>query len=399
MDDARDNRTANNAAETDTSQDTTVIHSGRVSKSHHGAINPPVYHASTLLFPTVDGFLNRQKAEYGYGRRGTPTTRSLEDAVAKLECADAAMLTPSGKAANSTVFSAFAEPGAHYLITDSAYFPSRKFCSGYLSQIGVEAEFYDPRIGSGIEKLIRPETKLIWLESPGSQTFEIQDVPAIVAAAKSKNVATALDNTWGAGYFLKPLTMGVDVSVQAATKYLGGHSDLMMGTVATSSRVTDRIKNFYGDFGLCVAPDDAYLALRGIRTLGVRMTKHYESGMKVARWLAAHPKVAQVIHPGLETNPDHNLWQRDFTGASGLFGFILKGQDSKSVAPMLESLKFFGMGSSWGGYESLLIPTFPEKLRTATKWEVPGQSMRIHVGLEDPDDLIADLCEGFERLK
>lgn len=380
------------------STDTLIVHRGKTPTQHHGAVNTPVYHASTLLFPTVEGFLNRAEAEYRYGRRGTPTTKALETAVIGLERADGAFLAPSGKAANSAVLTALAEPGAHYLITDSSYKPTRAFCTDFLSRHGVETEFYDPRIGADIAQLIRPNTRLIWMESPGSQTFEVQDVPAIVAVAKSKGVTTALDNTWSGGYFLQPLTLGVDISVQAITKYIGGHSDLVMGVVATAPGMSVRMRDFCGSFGLCVGPDDAYLALRGMRTLAARMNLHFANAMRVARWLAAHPKVSRVMHPGLEMDPGHSIWKRDFTGASGLFGFVIKDENRQSIASMLEPLRYFGMGSSWGGYESLLVPTYPETQRTATQWQVDGQAMRIHVGLEDPGDLIADLSDGFDRL-
>ncbi len=381
------------------STDTRVVHSGKTSADHHGAVNTPVYHASTLLFPTVEGFLNRGQAEYRYGRRGTPTTKSLEAAVVELEKADAAFLAPSGKAANSAVLTALAEPGSHYLVTDSAYNPTRSFCTGFLSRHGIETEFYDPTIGAGIADLIRPNTRLVWMESPGSQTFEVQDVPAIVAAAKAKGIVTAIDNTWSGGYFFQPLTLGVDISVQAITKYIGGHSDLMMGVVATAPGMSAKMNDFCGNFGLCVGPDDAYLALRGMRTLAARMNMHYRNSKRVAEWLSQHPRVSRVMYPGLETDPGHNIWRRDFTGTSGLFGFVIEGESRQSIPKMLEHMRYFGMGSSWGGYESLLIPTYPEKQRSATEWKVDGQSMRIHVGLEDADDLLADLSDGFDRLK
>lgn len=379
--------------------DTLLVHSGKNPSANHGAINPPVYHASTLLFPTVDKFMNRHTAEFRYGRRGTPTSKALENAIADLERAESVILTPSGKSANATVLLAFAESNAHYLVVDTAYKPTREFCTSQLAQMNVETTFYDPAIGADIERLIRPTTRLIWMESPGSQTFELQDVPAIARVARSRNIPTAIDNTWSGGFFFKPLDHGVDVSVQSVTKYIGGHSDLMMGAICLGPRSLDLLRSCAGQFGLCAGPNDVYLALRGFRTLAVRMRQHHASGLAVAHWLAQHPLVERVMHPALGCGSSSSLWRRDFTGASGLFGFVMRESSQEKTATFLESLKYFGMGSSWGGYESLLIPTFPGNIRTATNWSAPGQCFRIHVGLENPDDLIADLEAAFDRIR
>lgn len=380
--------------------DTIITHSGRHPFENHGVVNPPVYHASTILFPTMDEYVNRgDTARIRYGRRGTPTTFALEDALTELEGGPATgtAIVPSGLSAITMTLMAFVQTGDHILITDNTYGPTRSFSTGKLSQLGIEAEFYDPAIDAGIEKLIRPNTRLIWLESPGSQTFEMQDVRAIAEVAKSKSIVTMIDNTWSGGYYFKPLSHGIDISVQAGTKYIVAHSDVMLGSITCNEATFDQVYASAQSFGACSGPDDIYLALRGLRTMGVRMPRHHESGLKIARWLQERPEVIRVMHPGLPQDPGHERWKRDFTGASGLFGFVVKSDNPLKAAAMMDGLKFFGMGSSWGGFESLLIPASPEKNRTATDWNPGGFTMRIHVGLEDADDLIADLDAGFER--
>ena len=382
--------------------DTILTHAGRDPFSNHGIVNPPVYHASTVLFPTLDALLNRRKGQTNtveYGRRGTPTIFALQDAMTALEGGHGSVLAPSGLGAISMTLMAFAEAGDHLLVTDSTYGPTRKFCDTVLAKLGVETEYYDPLIGVGIAQMIRPNTKLVWLESPGSQTFEVQDVPAIAKAAHAAGATVVMDNTWAAGYYFKPLQHGVDVAVHAGTKYVVGHSDVMMGLIVCNAETYDRVKESAGAFGVCAGPDDVYLALRGLRTMGVRLSRHYENGVRIAEWLRGRPDVTRVMHPALADDPGNALWQRDFTGASGLFGFMIETADQTKLAAMLDGMKHFGMGYSWGGFESLLIPTWPEKLRTATRWAPRGQTMRIHVGLEDPDDLIADLEAGFARLR
>lgn len=377
--------------------DTKLTHAGRHPHENHGAVNTPVYHASTILFPTLADFDSRDR-KYVYGRKGTPTTSTLEEAVSALEQAHGTVLAPSGLAAVTTTLMSFVQAGGHILLTDSTYFPTRKFASGLLARLGIEAEYYDPLIGGGIEKLIRPTTNLIWMEAPGSLTFEMQDVPAIVAAAKKHGVPTAIDNTWSGGYFFKPLTHGVDVSVQAATKYIVGHSDAMLGTIACNEEAYPKVLDTFMQQGNCAGPDDVYLGTRGLRTMAVRMQRQHENGIKLAEWLRDRPEVTRVMHPGLPNDPGYEIWKRDFTGASGLFGFVVDCTDRAALAAMLDGMELFGMGASWGGYESLILPSDPSKMRTATKWEANGSTLRMHIGLEDPDDLIEDLTAGFKRL-
>ncbi len=377
---------------------TIVTHAGNHPFDNHGIVNPPVYHASTVLSATLEERIDRSSAKVRYGRSGTPTTFALEEAMTALERAHGTVLAPSGLAAITMALSAFVETGDHILITDSTYTPTRNFANNVLSRLGVEAEYYDPMIGGGIAALIRDNTRLVWTECPGSQTFDVQDIPAIVEAAHAADVIVLTDNTWSGGYFRKPLEDGVDISIQAATKYIVGHSDVMMGTIACNEATYERVRQSSSGYGMCCGPNDIYLALRGLRTIGVRMNRHHESGLKIARWMQSRPEIAQVMHPGLPQDPGHEIWKRDFTGASGLFGFVLKEGEQKKVAAMMDDLELHGMGSSWGGYESLLIPSWPERSRTASAWEATGQTMRIHVGLEDVDDLIADLEAGLERL-
>lgn len=380
--------------------DTLLTHAGRDPHANHGIVNPPVYHASTVLFPTLDAYLEMGKARVRYGRRGTPTTFALEDAVAELEGGAGAIATPSGLAAITTVLLACLKAGDHLLMTDSAYQPTRHFCDTTLKRFGVETEYYDPLIGAGIAGLIRPETAVVYVESPGSQTFEVQDLPAIAEAAHAAGAMVIADNTWGAGYYYRPLALGADISLQAGTKYIVGHSDVNIGvTVWRDEAALGKVRNDVQSLGVCAGPDDVYLALRGLRTMGVRLQRHQENGLRVARWLAARPEVRRVMHPALEDDPGHALWRRDFTGACSLFGFVLASDDRGALAALLDGMKYHGMGASWGGFESLLIPTWPSKSRSATTWQEPGQTMRIHVGLEDPDDLIADLEAGLERLR
>ena len=379
---------------------TKLAHAGRDSFAHHGAVNVPVYRCSTILFPTMEQYANRSdpSVKIRYGLRGTPTSFALEDALTALEGGHGTVLAPSGLQAITMALMAFLKSGDHILVTDSTYAPTRNFCNQILADLGIETDYYDPLIGGGIRELIRPNTRVIWTESPGSHTFEVQDIPAIAEAAHEAGAIVMIDNTWSGGYYLKPLEHGADISVHAITKYVGGHSDVMMGAMICNEATYDQLKAKAGLFGNFAAPDDVSLALRGFRTLGVRLPRHFESAMTVAQWLQQRPEVERVLYPALPDDPGHEIWKRDFTGASGLFGFILKTNDRARVAAMMDDLKLFGMGSSWGGYESLLIPCWPSDNRTATDWTVEGQLLRIHVGLEDPDDLMQDLDEGFARL-
>ncbi|MBL28490.1 MAG: cystathionine beta-lyase [Rhodospirillaceae bacterium] len=382
-------------------QDTVLVTAGRDPERNHGVVNPPVYHASTIVFPTVAALENAGKRDFHktyYGRNGTPTTFALEDAVAAAEGAYRSTAVASGKAAICTALLAFLKPGDHLLLVDSCYGPTRAFAKGMLANFGIETTFFDPMIGAGIADLIRPETKVVFTESPGSQTFEVQDIPAIAAAAKAAGAVTIMDNTWASPLYFKPFDHGVDVSVQAGTKYVVGHSDAMLGIVSATEATHDAIRRTAVELGGCPGPDDCYLALRGLRTLSVRLVRHQENALRLARWLQQRPEVSEVLYPALPDDPGHTLWKRDFLGASGLFGVVLNKYSKDALAAMLDGLELFGMGYSWGGYESLIIPTHPESIRTATRWEKPGPTLRIHAGLEDPDDLIADLERGFGRL-
>ncbi len=374
---------------------TRVVTAGRDPFSHHGAVNPPVYHASTILHRTVDALENKGQP-YTYGRLSTPTIEALETAICELEAGAGTVLCPSGLQACTLAILSTVSAGDHLLVTDSVYGPTRRFCDRMLTRFGVTTSYYDPMIGAGIEALFRPNTKAIFTESPGSHTFEVQDVPAIVECAHANNIAVILDNTWATPLLFDAMGHGVDISVMAATKYIVGHSDALMGTVTANERYLRQLRDTHANLGLCVAPDDIYLAQRGLRTLHVRLRQHEASGLTMARWLQSRPEVARVIHPALEGCPGHEIWKRDFKGASGLFGIELKPCTDKSLAAMLDGLALFGMGWSWGGYESLVVISHPQ--RTATGFAPQGPLLRLHIGLEDPEDLKADLEAAFERL-
>jgi cystathionine beta-lyase len=380
--------------------ETRLVTSGRDPESHYGFVNPPVYHASTVLYPTAaDQVAHRSR--YQYGRRGTPTSEALEDAMRALEgeqCAGVALL-PSGLAAISTALMAVAGAGDHILVTDSVYRPTRNFCDGLFKRMGVETTYYDPLIGSGIAALMKPNTRAVFVEAPGSQSFEIQDIPAIAKAAHARDAAVLMDNTWATPLYFPAFEKGVDLSIQAGTKYIGGHSDIMFGCVSANEALLPKLKDTVHAFGLCVGPDDIYLALRGLRTLAVRLARHNESGLAVARWLESRPEVKRVMHPGLASDPGHALWKRDFTGASGLFSVTLAPASERAVHAFMDALTLFGMGFSWGGFESLVILFDCAEYRTATRWAPGGPTLRFHVGLEDTGDLIADLERGFAAMR
>jgi cystathionine beta-lyase len=379
--------------------DTLLVTGGRDPERNHGAVNPPIYRASTILYPDVEAFeAPKQLRGVYYGRGGVPTTFALEDAVAALEGAAGAVITGSGKTAVAQALLTFLEAGDHLLMVDSAYAPTRQFCDRVLGRFGVETTYYDPLIGGGIADLIRPATKVVFLESPGSLTFEVQDVPAIAAVAHAAGAVVMIDNTWATPLYFKPLAHGVDISIQAATKYVGGHSDLLMGIAAATEEHYPRLRRGMQDLGCYVSPDDCYLALRGLRTLSVRLERHQANALRLATWVQARPEVERVLYPALPDDPGHALWRRDFQGASGLFGVLLKPCPDKAWHAMVEGLELFGLGASWGGYESLIMPSHPERYRTATPWDPTFPCIRIHAGLEDPDDLIADLEAGFARL-
>jgi len=382
----------------DTRPETKVVHLGREPFEQHGFVNPPVYRGSTVLYKTLDAIKSRTQP-YTYGRRATPTTRALEDAITELEGGATTILTSSGLGAVSTALLAFVSAGDHILVTDSAYQPGRAFADRMLKRLGVETTYYDPHVGAGIEKLFRPNTRLVLVESPGSQTFEMQDIPAIAAAAHARDIWVLADNTWATPLFCKPLALGADVSIQAATKYTVGHADAMLGAITGNARAARLLNHAKEGLGTCPGSEETYLGLRGLRTLDVRLERHQKSALAVAEWLAARPEVDRVLYPALPGDPGHALWKRDYTGASGLFGAVLKPVSETALAAFLDGLTLFGMGYSWGGYESLVIPFDPTSYRTATKWVGPGPALRFHIGLEAVEDLIRDLDAAFTRLK
>ncbi len=373
---------------------------GRDPERDHGIVNPPTWRASTVLSPTLAAFRARRYGEPGsYGRYGTPTTAALQDAIARLEGGYRTIAVGSGKTAISATLLALLRTGDHLLVVDCVYGPTRRFADGMLAKLGIETTYFDPAVGAGIAELFRPNTRVVFLEAPGSWTFEMQDVPAIAEVAHARGAVVVMDNTWASPLYCKPFALGVDVSIQAATKYIGGHSDLMMGTVTTTEALFERVRHGVFEVASAAGPDECTLALRGLRTLAVRLERHMKSGLVIAEWLRGRPEVRRVMHPALPDDPGHALWRRDFLGASGLFGFVLAPCSEAQLAAFLDHLELFGMGASWGGYESLLIPTEPASLRTAVPWREPGQAMRIHVGLEDPEDLIADLEAGLRRFR
>lgn len=382
--------------------DTLLTHAGRHSSDWGGAVNPPVYHVSTVLFDTMEELQAKvapPAPRMRYGRLGTPTSFAFEEAVAAIEGADRSIALPSGLAAITAAMMAFLKTGDHVLIPDNVYGPTRSFCLSRLARLGIETTVYDPLRGAAIAELMRPNTRIVYTEAPGSQTFEMPDIPAIAKAAHAGDAVVILDNTWATPIYFQPFAHGVDVSVHAATKYMVGHSDAMMGVISTIPAHRAALEASVRDFGFSVSGDDCYLALRGLRTMGVRLARHQESGIRLARWLADRPEVRMVMHPALPQDPGHQIWSRDFTGASGLFGFVLQPTSDKAVAAMAEGLELFGMGYSWGGFESLFLPCHPESMRSVTTWDPGGTTVRVHAGLEDADDLIADLEAGFARLK
>lgn len=381
--------------------ETQLAELGRRPEWTHGVVNPPVYHASTCIFPSLadlDAGIKNPDAGLYYGRRGTPTSWALEEALTVLEPGAAGTkLFPSGLAAISASLLAVLKTGDHLLMVDSVYEPTRTFCDNVLRGLGIETTYYNPQIGSNLSSLMRPNTRVVFTESPGSLTFEVQDLPALAKIAHAHDAFVILDNTWATPLFFKGLEHGADMVMQSLTKYVIGHSDALMGAVTASAPVWPRLKAAANRIGFCVGPDDAALALRGLRTLAVRLERHQASALRVARWLQSHPHVASVLHPALSDDPGHALWKRDFTGSSGLFSFVLRQGSRADLAPFVDRLRHFKMGFSWGGYESLILPVQPHQCRTATSWTDPGPVLRLHIGLEDPDDLIADLAAGLDR--
>ncbi len=383
---------------------TRLVHTGRDRSVTGPFVNPPVVHASTVLFPTIEdmhatapgGDPGRPQQRYTYGRRGTPTSDALEAAMNDLEGADGTVVVPSGLAAASIALLSCLSAGDRLLLVDSVYGPVRTFANTVLKQFGIEAAYFDPAAGAGIEAHFTANTRAVYLEAPGSLTFEMQDVPAIAEVAKRHGASVLFDNTWATPLYFKALDHGVDLSIISGTKYLGGHSDVMIGTVAARGEAWKKLKELHGAMGLHVGPDDMFLALRGIRTLAVRLDRHAASALTVARWLEARPEVSRVLYPPLESDPGHALWKRDMTGACGLFGMVLDGWSEAEAAQFADHLTLFGIGASWGGFESLI--TVPHVTRTATRWKAEGPLIRLHIGLEDPADLIADLDAAFAHV-
>jgi cystathionine beta-lyase len=377
-------------------KDTIATHAGRMSAEHFGVVNTPVYRASTILYPDL-ATLEAGNAPYIYGRLGTPTSRSLEEAITALEGGARTFVCPSGLGAIAFGLLTVCGAGDHLLMVDSCYGPSRNFCDRTLKRMGVETTYYDPLIGADIESLVKPNTKAVFCESPGSLTFETQDIPAIAKVAHAHDAAVLLDNTWATPLFFNAFAHGVDLSIQAATKYVGGHADVMLGYATVNERTKAQAALTHDDLGLYASGDDCFLALRGLRTMPVRLARHQETALKLTRWLEQRPEVSRVLYPALESDPGHALWKRDFTGASGLFGVVLKPCDHAAFARFMDSLKLFGMGYSWGGYESLIVPAHIK--RTVKPLEAEGRVVRIHAGLENADDLLADLEQAFGKMK
>lgn len=380
-----------------TEQRTKLLHVGRNPEDQYGFVNPGIYRGSTVIFPTLDRLKNANQ-EFVYGRNGTPTIRNLEKAIAELEGGARTVLTPSGLSAITAALLAFVKAGDHILVSDSVYAPTRRFCNKVLAPLGVTTTYYDPQIGEKIADLFAPNTKLLFAEAPGSQTMEMQDIRALTKVAKASGAITLMDNTWATPLYFKPFEHGVDVSIQAATKYISGHSDLMLGAITANEETQERIKAAHDNLGLCPGPEDASLALRGLRTMAVRLERHAQSAITIAKWLQTRPEIHKVIFPALEGDDGYEIWKRDFTGACGLFSVVLNPVPEKALAAFLDNLELFGMGYSWGGYESLIIPFDPNSYRSVKKWEYPGPSLRIHIGLDDQNDLKNDLEQGFERM-
>lgn len=388
--------------------DTALVNAGRSKKYTQGSVNSVIQRASSLVFDTVEAkkqaTRNRAKGELFYGRRGTLTHFSLQEAMCELEGGAGCALFPCGAAAVANTILAFVEQGDHVLMTNTAYEPSQDFCTKILAKLGVTTSWFDPMIGADIARLVRPETRVVFLESPGSITMEVHDIPAIVSAVRgvAPEAIIMIDNTWAAGVLFKALDFGIDISIQAATKYLIGHSDGMIGTAVANARCWDQLRENTYLMGQMVDADTAYMTSRGLRTLGVRLRQHHESSLQVAQWLAAHPQVERVNHPALPGSKGHEFWQRDFTGSSGLFSFVLRKRlNEKELADYLDHFTLFSMAYSWGGYESLILANQPEEIaaiRPDGKVDFTGTLVRVHIGLENVEDLIADLSAGLQRI-
>ncbi len=374
---------------------TRLVSTGRDPAQQHGFVNTPVYHGSTVLYDSADD-LFAHRSRYSYGRRGSPTIDALTQAMTELEGAENTVLVPSGLAAVTTALLAAAGSGDHLLVADSVYQPNRHFCDTVLARMGVETTYYDPLIGADIAGLFRPNTRAVFTESPGSMSFEMQDLPTVAEVAHAQGALVLTDNTWATPLYHKPLKHGADLSIQAGTKYISGHADVLIGSISANARAWPHLRDTHGALGLTAGPDDIFLALRGLRTMGVRLARHWESGLIVARWLRQRPEIARVLHPALEDDPGHAIWKRDFSGASGLFAIELKPVADAKLRAFLDTLTLFGMGYSWGGFESLIVPADLRHRTLPSPFKGPG--LRLHIGLEEPADLIADLENGLAAL-
>ena len=387
-------------------KDTKVVRGGLNKKRNAGAVNTPVMRASTVVYENVAAMREtiaratqgREKVLY-YGRRGTPTHWTLQEAITELAGAADTVLAPSGLAACTLAILGCVKAGDHILVTDSIYEPTRGFCEGFLKSFGVETTYYDPLVGAGVARLFKANTTLVMCESPGSLTFEVQDLPAIATAAHHHGAKVAVDNTWATPLFCQPLALGADLSIEAGTKYIVGHSDVLIGAVSGTAEAIAGVQKASHALGYAVSPDDVYLATRGLRTLAVRLARHQQNALAVARWLQSQPQVQRVLYPALPNDPGHALWKRDFSGASGLLGVIFKRSSEAAMAAMIDRLELFGLGFSWGGFESLVAPLAPGAARSATAWTAPQPGVRLHIGLEDPEDLIEDLAKGLARFE
>jgi len=384
-------------------QDTTLIASGRHKDWTQGGVNPVVQRASTMVFDTVEQMKHATKNRAGdtlfYGRRGTTTSFALAQAMTELEGGAGCALYPCGTAAITSALLSFLKHGDHLLMVDNTYEPTRAFCDNILKNMGISTTYYDPMIGEGIVELIQENTRVLFLESPGSNTMEIQDVPTLSRIAHQTDITVILDNTWASGLLFKPFDFGVDISVQAATKYIVGHSDAMLGTAVANEKHWPQLRENSYLLGQCASPDDCYMALRGLRTLSVRMKQHQTSALTVATWLKQHPMVTKVLHPSFDECPGSEFFKRDFTGSNGLFSFIVNTKDEKKITAMLDGMHHFKMGFSWGGFESLILPVNGlNHLRTANPWQEQGRVIRLHIGLEDVEDLLSDLTQGLAKL-
>lgn len=379
--------------------DTQLVLAGRDPFRFEGFVNTPIWRGSTVLKPTLAAFNNRASSRYSYGTFGTPTTDALERAWTAISAAAGTVLVPSGLAAVALALQSCLKAGDHLLVCDSAYRPTRNFCEGMLKRFGVETTYYDPLIGAGIAALMRPNTAAVLTEAPGSQSFEMQDIPAIAAVAHAHGAVVLMDNTWATPLLFPPHERGVDIAIEAGTKYLSGHSDLLLGLVSANERCWKALRQTFDQMSICAGPEDVFLALRGLRTMGLRVREAGLRGLEIARFLQQQPEVKRVLHPALPDDPGYAIWRRDFKGATGLFSIVLHPASQDAVAAMVDGLELFGIGASWGGYESLILPFDCTSYRTATTWAPGGPTLRLQIGLEDPDDLKRDLAAGLARLK